>query len=312
MKTVRSKMVSQQDGSSDDEALPLLPPALPLLSPAAPTLESEQRKLAGEQDREEGVVALLRVPRYPLVLIAGLLFDFARIGMAFIGPFYINATTHSPRLVQLTGSATWAFLLAGPCFGLLSDRFDRRRTVLAVLTFELSMSIVMGVLLRADMMHAAFMFVYMLFSSICMVLDTTNRPALVYDLLHSHRAKHMLGTAMALRSVGGSIGKICGNQVVGYVIEETNVATACLFVSALLSGALVLLCFVPSPPKASGQTGGVDAKKTSNSRPAPGVMEEISAGVSMIWDRSFMSMVRLACSSLHCWAVQTPCIAALQ
>lgn len=297
-------MVRQSSTSSSDEeeALPLLPAArpAPVHDHVSPGVDG---KPAAEQEKEEGIAALLRVPRYPLVFVAGLLFDFARIGMAFIGPFYVNATTQSPRLVQLTGSATWAFLLAGPCFGLLSDRFDRRRTVLAVLMFELSMSVVMGVLLRAEIMHPGFMFVYMLFSSICMVLDTTNRPALVYDLLHSRSANHMLGTAMALRSVGGSIGKICGNQVVGYVIEKTNVATACLFVSALLSGALVLLCFVPSPPKASDKSGGLDADKMSDPAPALGVMEEISAGVSMAWrDRSFMSMVRLhvALCTGHC------------
>ena len=39
---------------------------------------------------------------YPLVLLAGLLFDLGRIGMAFIGPFYMNDATHSPRLVQVT------------------------------------------------------------------------------------------------------------------------------------------------------------------------------------------------------------------
>ena len=68
------------------------------------------------------VRALLVVPRYRFVLLAGLLFDFARIGMAFLGPYYMNDATHSPRLVQLTGAASWAFLIAGPCFGLCAPR----------------------------------------------------------------------------------------------------------------------------------------------------------------------------------------------
>ena len=150
------------------------------------------------------------------VLLAGLIFDFARIGMAFIGPvrvrprrlsalsvfhsksflygalvwarralnsqkrrfparaqYYINQATHSPRLVQLSGTFTWAFLLAGPCFGLLSDRFDRRGLTMCVLCAELALSVLVGLLLLAGRMRPALMLGYMLASSVCMVLDTT-------------------------------------------------------------------------------------------------------------------------------------------
>jgi hypothetical protein len=115
------------------------------------------------------LLQLLGVKRYPLVLLAGLIFDFARIGMDFIGPWFVNDSTHSPRLVQLTGTATWSFLILGPCFGLLSDRFDRRRMVIVILFVETGLSVVVGLLLMTGQMTPSLMLLYMVCSSVCKV-----------------------------------------------------------------------------------------------------------------------------------------------
>ena len=148
---------------------------------------------------------------------------------------------------------SWSFLILGPCFGLLSDRFDRRRTVIVILFIEMALSVIVGLLLMTGQMTPGLMLVYMVFSSVCKVLDTTNRPALIYDLLFAARSEHLIGVAMALRSIGGNFGRICGNQLVGWVVEVFGIDNACLLVSLLLLVALLLLCCVPSPPKASLQ-----------------------------------------------------------
>ena len=106
--------------------------------------------------------------------------------------------THSPRLVQLTGSAQWAFLIAGPCFGLLSDKYDRRRTVLNVLAFMTAMTLVLVALLSTSLMVWPLMYLYMVMASMCTVLDTTNRPAMIYDLLFAAESEHLVTTAMGL------------------------------------------------------------------------------------------------------------------
>ena len=56
-------------------------------------------------------------------------------------------------------------------------------------------------LIHTGNMRPWMMFSYMLLSSVCSVLDTTNRPALIYDVLFASGAEHFVGTAMALRSV---------------------------------------------------------------------------------------------------------------
>jgi MFS family permease len=209
-----------------------------------------------QQPKAATIRDLLGVRRYPFVLAAGLLFDFARIAMAFLGPYYMNDATHSPRLVQLTGAASWCFLVAGPCFGLISDRFDRRRTVLTVLIIEAVMAAVVGTLMVSGLMRPFLMVLYMVQSSVCGVLDTTNRPAMIYDLLFSARSEHLVGKAMALRSIGSNCGRIFGNQLVGYVIEAWGVGWTYALVSCCLALSGLLLCAVPSPPKAQPRNKG--------------------------------------------------------
>ena len=80
---------------------------------------------------------------------------------------------------------------------MISDRFDRRRTVLKVVVFEILLSLIVALLIATGNMRPWIMFVYMLLSSLCSVLDTTNRPALVYDVLFASGAEHFVGTALS-------------------------------------------------------------------------------------------------------------------
>ena len=84
---------------------------------------------------------------------------------------------------------------------MISDRFDRRRTVLKVVAAMTMMTASVAFLIHTGNMRPWMMFSYMLLSSVCSVLDTTNRPALIYDVLFASGAEHFVGTAMALRSV---------------------------------------------------------------------------------------------------------------
>jgi predicted MFS family arabinose efflux permease len=283
-------------------------------------IEGETSSSSLPQPAPTTVQALLGVPRYPFVLLAGLLFDFARIGLAFLGPYYMNGATHSPRLVQLVGAASWAFLIFGPCFGVVSDRLDRRRTVLMVLAVESLAAVLVGLLLVNSLMQPWFMFVYMAQSSMCSVLDTTNRPAMIYDLLFQHRSEHLVGKAMALRSIGSNCGRIFGNQVIGWAVETVGVGATYSLVASLLAAAGMLLCLVPSPPKASSEEttrGGRHHHREVPSRPQAdaaaatagaraGVWTDLATGLAFAWkDKAFLSMLGVTFfANFHYWSHQ--------
>ena len=72
----------------------------------------------------------------------------------------------------------------------------------------------------------------------------------------------------------------------GYVVERLGVGRACFGVAGLLALALLLLCCVPSPPKAAARGGAPKAAA------AGGVVAEVAAGLAMAWhDPAFMSFL---------------------
>ena len=103
----------------------------------------------------------------------------------------------SPRLVQLTGTAMLAMLLLGPAFGIISDRYDRRCTIivtymgLAAMTYSASAAMALGVF------PWWLIYPFCVLAGLANVLDTTNRPALVFDLLSNHGGARHLSTVRA-------------------------------------------------------------------------------------------------------------------
>ena len=114
-------------------------------------------------------------------------------------------------------------LLFGPLFGIISDRYDRRRTVvfllaaMAALTFSVSAGLAMGQL------PWQLIYPVCIFCGVANVLDTTNRPALIFDLLHAQGSSENLSNAMALRSMGAGVGGALGVWMVGVVVELSGV-----------------------------------------------------------------------------------------
>lgn len=189
---------------------------------------------------------------------------------------------------------------------MISDRFDRRGTVLLVLVSMAAMTAVAGELIRsgADWMPPSALLFYMTLSSVCSVLDTTNRPALVYDLLAVERSKGLVGTAMAFRSIGSSSGKIFGNQAVGRLVELMGVGPSFSAVAALLAGAAGLIAVVPSPPKAGAGGSAPPAKKL--------VLDEMRAGLELAAaDPGFLSVIGVTVLASFFYWSHTPLLQVL-
>ena len=78
-----------------------------------------------------GARSVFAVPGFTTLWYSGWLWHLSRWMASFLGAYVVNQQTGSPRLVQLTGVAMWAPLLFGGAIGgMVSDRVDRRRTLL--------------------------------------------------------------------------------------------------------------------------------------------------------------------------------------
>ena len=187
----------------------------------------------------------LRVPHFPAVYASGWIFHAARWGLAFLGAYVVNEATGSPRLVQLTGTAMWSpLLLAGLAGGAVADRFDRRRTVLALFVALVPATAALGLLELFGHLAIWIVFPFMLLVGVGWIIDMTARRALVYDLV----GPGQVNNAMALEMFSGASGLALGSLLGGAVIEWLGVGAAYLSIAALLLLAAALMARVPSPP----------------------------------------------------------------
>ncbi len=196
----------------------------------------------------QGAFASLRARHFPKVWAAGWIWNIGRWAMGFLGAYVANDLTGSPRLVQLTGSFMWGPLLfAGLIGGAVSDRFDRRRVVLAQLTLMIPLTSLMGILALRDQLRVWMIYPFMVAVGIGWVVDMTVRRAMIYDLVG---AEHVTG-AMALEMLSSAAGLAMGALIGGTVIQTLGVGPAYFVVVGGLVVAVAIMWRVPSPERAA-------------------------------------------------------------
>ncbi|MXV86035.1 MAG: MFS transporter [Acidimicrobiales bacterium] len=186
---------------------------------------------------------------------SGLCWHWGRWAIAFLASYHVNQITGSPRMVQLTGAIMWApLLLGGAIGGVISDRFDRRRTVRLQTALLVPFVAVVGLAERAGQLGIALLYPFLLFAGIGWVVDMTSRRALVLDIVGPHR----LHKAMAWETMALASGVAAGQLLGGAVADRAGVGAAFLGVAAMLGLGLVLLMWVPHVPPARPAASAAD------------------------------------------------------
>lgn len=209
-----------------------------------------------------GPFVSLRAAHFPKVYAAGWIWSIARWGLGFLGAYMANELTSSPRMVQLTGSFMWAPLLfAGLIGGAVSDRFDRRRTVLVQLAVTIPLTVLMGVLALRSNLAVWMIYPFMLVIGLGWIVDMTVRRTMIYDLVGP---EHVNG-AMALEMLSSAAGLAMGALIGGTIIQTLGVGQAYLVIAAGLVVALVIMWHVPSTAHGADHAAPVH----SDERPPP-------------------------------------------
>jgi predicted MFS family arabinose efflux permease len=208
-------------------------------------------------DSQPKMFDALTVPRYGFLLAAGWFWSIARWVAGFIGAFVVNNETGSARLVQLTGVSMWApLLLGGLVGGVISDRFDRRLTVIVQFVMVAPLAVGLGLAGMTDRLELWMVYPFLVVVGIGWVVDMTSRRAIVYDMVGATR----IDNAMALESVVSASGLAIGALVGGTVIEALGVGQAFVAVAGLLGLALLCILAVPEVEKHSVSGGsGLEA-----------------------------------------------------
>ena len=212
-------------------------------------------------------MTLVTTKHYLALFLCGWVGNTAKEGAVFAVSHLIQELTHSERLVGLVGAANFAALMFGPLFGILSDRFNRRRLVLAskwvVAPASLLVSVCMNLAQRGRMpttLMLAAGYIYTLVMGASHVVDQTCRKVLISDTV----APQLLPSAFAMESISNSTSTMLGSQLGGIAIQYLGGHGAYLRVLAcmhIISGVLVYSVPVPRQVKQPDAVGAFQQLK---------------------------------------------------
>ena len=196
--------------------------------------------------------AAFTVPNYPRLWTIGLLWNMTRWMSVFLCTFLVNRLTHSPFLVQAVGAAFFApMFLTGALGGVISDRLDRRRTMLCLLLVLIPVASLMAAVNLAGVIETWMVYPFMLVIGVSMVVDMTSRRALVYDLV----GKEFVTNALALESLAMTGGTLLGGLGVGTIISLLGIGQAFLLVAGAYVLAFAIMLGVPNPKSGPAPAG---------------------------------------------------------
>ena len=205
--------------------------------------------------------------------MCGLLWHLCRWGVAFLGTYLVNDMTDSPRLVQLAGTVLYSPLLIGGLVGgVISDRYDRRRTVQVQLLTLIPVTLLVGALVRSDNVEVWMVYVFMFAVGIGWVTDMTSRRALVFDLVGPAH----LDRAMALESISLSTGMAIGALVGGSAVGAVGIGGSYFVIAGFMLAASALLATVRRQPRV------LPASPTSDPASARASARDLAEGVRLL------------------------------
>jgi predicted MFS family arabinose efflux permease len=188
-----------------------------------------------------------------LLWASGWLWNLSRWMAVFLGSYLVNERTESPLLVQLTGAAFYTpILLGGALGGVISDRFDRRRSLMAQLALLIPVAALMGALTLSGHLRVWMVYPFMVVVGIGWVVDMTSRRALVFDMVGPDRVTN----AMALEAMSMTGGAMLGNLLGGAVINFAGIGQTFLAMAVVHAVAWRCLVGLPETPRGHVPAGG--------------------------------------------------------
>lgn len=200
--------------------------------------------------RPTGARASFSVPGFGRTWATGWMWHGSRWAAIFVSTFEVNRRTGNPLLVQIVGSVFFApMFFGGILAGLVSDRFDRARTISGQLLVLAPASLVMGVLVATDLAPLWSFYVFVLLVGVGNVVDMTSRRTFVLDLV----GPSLVTNAVALESFALFGGNTLGSASGGALIDALGVGAVFGVIGGVYLAAFLL--FRSVPPIAVRRTG---------------------------------------------------------
>ena len=190
---------------------------------------------------------LLAVSGYRPLCVSSWLWHTTRWGGLFSTSYLLTQIANSPLLNQVAGALIFAPMLVGGFLaGMVSDRFDRRRLLLATQLTLIPISLLMFVLVQSGQVRVWMTFPFMFAVGIGALLNMTAQRPLIYETVGDRLAPRALTIETTAQAAAGVFGTLVG----GVLIEEVGIGASFAGMAILLCLSAALLRVVPSPQAA--------------------------------------------------------------
>lgn len=126
---------------------------------------------------------------------------------------FVLRDTGSPLLVGLVGALKFAGTLLGPLYGLMVDRFDRKRLQVFVRAFGVVLAMLLTLLIVTDTLVLWHAYVIVTAGSMVRMLDLVLVQALTADAVPSHSLHGAIGLSRSTLDGARVVGSIAGGTI---------------------------------------------------------------------------------------------------
>ena len=126
---------------------------------------------------------------------------------------FVLRDTGSPLLVGLVGALKFAGTLLGPLYGLMVDRFDRKRLQVFVRVFGVLLAVILTVLITTDTLVLWHAYVIVTAGSMVRMLDLVLVQALTADAVPAHSLHGAVGLSRSTLDGARVVGSIAGGTM---------------------------------------------------------------------------------------------------
>ena len=149
---------------------------------------------------------------------------------------FVLRDTGSPLLVGLIGALKFAGTLLGPLYGLMVDRFDRKKLLVRVRLFGVLLAVILTTLIITDTLQLWHAYVIVTAGSMVRMLDLVLVQALTADAVPAHSLHGAIGLSRSTLDGARVVGSIAGGTIFELVgLDWAYVTISILYLLATLA-----------------------------------------------------------------------------
>jgi len=230
----------------------------------------------------------LAVPYFLPVWASGGFWALSRWFSAFLTSYLVTQLTGSPLLVQLTSAAFFFTNLCGGLLaGVLTDRWDPRRTCIGGYVILLPFAAAMAAAVLSGHVQVWMVYPFMLAMGLGQVMSTSVRVVLVHDLVGD---RHMTN-ALVWEYFSLTAGSIVAPIIAGAVIQFVGIGQAfTLAILSLSGGVISLLCYPASVQRGQRRAPAGKTSLSQDLRIGLALLRENRALVSLLGVTAAMNL----------------------